>query len=244
MAGAAIGVLGDSELTIEDYKGKAAVVFLADGIQESLPVYREVTQRFPEDFGAWYKRLIIEAYLGNKEGYSECIQQMVALDSTDPPQKRGILKASMLIPEGYVLTRTHIESVYKHWNKVAEKNWNPSMHFRVGLAFVDYRAGRYQNAIDHITRMTRIKNAKDHFFSRDGGMGLGLLIKAMSEFQMRNETAAKQTLAEAQKNMSHRFPEGSKSEPLFPDRNKHGVIYSIVLKEAEALILGAKFPKP
>ena len=242
LATTAIGLLGNSELTLEEYKGKARILYLAEGIQDSLPVYRELTEKFPEDFNGWYMRLMIEAFLGDKEGSSTCIQQMIALDSADPPQKHVILKAAMLIPEGYQLTRTYIESAYKHWHDTVEKD-SPVLHVHriVGLAFVDYRAGRYQNAID---LLACLKDAQNYKFNREGGMGLGLLIKAMSEFQLRNETSAQQALAEAQKNMSHSFPEGSNFERRFPNWDRNEVIYAIVLKEAEAMILGERFPDP
>ena len=231
----ALPLVEDSPSSPEQYLYKASLVRMASGIQKSIPVYRDLTEAYPKNFKAWWERSIIEAYSGNLAAHGECVERLFALIPEQPEMIGRVLKTAMLNPTIFPEKQTQIESLYEDLEGMVKANPNDQdNHWKdLNLSFVELRAGRYQDALVHQTRVASMGH--DSHFHAGGGLGLGLLIKGMSEFHQGDQRAARSTLEEADKSMWSRFANGLKARPRFWSLDE--MIYDIVRKEAASLVV-------
>lgn len=232
----------------------AQFLTLTKGFDAALPPMREVITRWPQNRWNWYLQAAIEAMAEDMEGYLASCRRMLSLAAELQTEKEWrvgdlqsleiTLKTCALMSASDPSMQAQKDALYTILeSQIADdalvfdnsaglttlRSW-----LRVALALKDYRDGNYGKAIKVLEP---IESERQEQFDNIGGYGLGLLIRAMSQFQLGDEVLARATLAKASDSTLHFMPKGLETDPRGIELDDQ-LRYYVVRKEAEALILG------
>ncbi len=236
------------------------LLILTEGFEKSYTRLREILPQIREDRWNWYWQATIEAMVKDTEGYLECCRQLLSLAREVQDRKEWgekdvqaleiTLKTCVLMPLSDPAMQAQKNAVYGILEDIvfgpnanrevsSGKELPPLRPFvRVALALKDYRDGNFEKAIKILkpAESTKVESFKEY-----GVYGIGLLVRAMSEYRLGHPAAARLTLDQAAQSVLQYLPEGLKSDPrLLLDDPDDLVRYYVVRKEAEALILGER----
>ena len=215
------------------------------GIEESLAIYRQTSREQPSSKYHWFRRYLLEMYMGHSESYHECASALFERSETPPMTEwrpdwvdthiAQALRASMLVPENSALKDAQIETLYRDLDRYLNAHGidlDYGSDFLVTLALRDYRAGNYQKVL---SRLQQIQWQEPRWgFLSLGGYALGKLLGSMTQSRLENRAAAQALFQEARKQMSFYFPDSADADPRYvPDKL---IQYAILRKEAASLL--------
>jgi WD40 repeat protein len=194
--------------------------------------FTRALEQQPEDHWLWYRALVVQAQLGNKEEYRRLCRGVLERfgGTTAPPIADKTVKACLLLagvnedPQKLAdLADLAVRSKPNH----PQMSW-----FCLARGLSAYRAGRFSEAASWLTR-SLAKEPRVHVAAT------ARFVLAMTQQQQGQAAAARVTLTRAQQITSRRMPTLQRSAD---DSWIDWLINDLLRREAEALLVGKKVP--
>jgi eukaryotic-like serine/threonine-protein kinase len=181
-----------------------------------------------DDHLVWYRALVVQAQLGNKEEYRRLCRGVLKHygDTTDPQIAERTAKACLLLPD--VLENRQKLSELADLAVASPPNHTLMAWFCLAKGLTEYRTDRYAEAAEWLNKTLNGKPSLQ-------AATMARFVQAMTQQQRGQKKEAKVTLAQAQ--------QLSRGLPTLEQDWLNWVFNDHLRREAEALILANK-PEP